>query len=107
MPVCFNSMERLFNLLDLIENPYISEKVREALLALGTCFAAGDEDDELGVSLDQIEYIDSLAGFDELEGMEFVDICREAGGLDSNQASYLIDALLLQSVEVRHDQEQR
>lgn len=93
-------LERLFNLLDLIEYSCVHEKVRETILTLGCCFPSGTEEDLLGVPLGYIEEICSLAGFTEHEGTEFVDLCREAGGLDANQALHLIDALKRHVLEV-------
>lgn len=67
-------------------------------MILGGCFPAGGGRDEEGARLDQIEYISSLAGFDEIEGIEFVDLCREAGRVDANQGSFLIRALERQGI---------
>lgn len=50
MPVKTSPMERLFNILDLIEEPEVSEKVRELALLLGSHFPEGNEADEEGVS---------------------------------------------------------
>lgn len=100
MPIKGGSIERLFDLLALTENSHVHGKVRETILALGTCFPSGTEEDSLGVPLGCIEEICSLVGFTEHEGTGFVDLCREAGGLDANQALHLIDALKRHVLEV-------
>ncbi|QIN82804.1 hypothetical protein GBA63_09180 [Rubrobacter tropicus] len=95
------SLERLFRLLDLARNPYLGEKVRETVLELGDCFPSGAEEDGLGVSLDRFERICSLVGLDRVESVQFVDLCREAGGLDANQSTHLIGVLERQNAELR------
>lgn len=99
MPINGGSIERLFDLFDLAENSCVNEKVRETVLTLGCCFPSGTEEDLLGVPLGYIEEICSLAGFTEHESTEFVDLCREAEGLDANQASHLIGLLEKQNTK--------
>ncbi len=85
-----SNLERTLDLMCLSEDGAMKEKVRETIRMLGGCFPSGTRRDALGVTYRQMLYIISLAGFDEDEALQFCRVARMAGGLDSNQAHYLI-----------------
>jgi hypothetical protein len=93
MTVSTSPMERLFNLLALIEEPEVGEKVRELALLLGSYFPEGNEADEEGISYRDMLCVVNLAGCTRQEALEFNSLVKEAGGLDRNQAAYLIRVL--------------
>lgn len=93
MKVSQGSLERLFNLLDIVEIKEVSPKVRGIVENLGDCFPEGNEAEEEGISYEQMLAIVGMAGCSRDEALQFRDIVKEAGGLDSNQASFLIRKL--------------
>lgn len=93
LKVAFSPIERLFNLLDLIEEPRVDEKGKEIMLLLNNYSPAGNEADEEGISYRDMLAVVNLAGCTREEALEFMDLAKEAGGLDRNQADYLIRVL--------------
>ena len=97
-----SDLERTLDLLRLSEDGAMKEKVRDTVRMLGGCFPSGTKRDGLGVTYRQMLYIISLAGFDEDEAFQFCRVARRAGGLDSNQAHYLIGRFKEEEHEERH-----
>jgi len=73
MPLEGGSFERLFRLLGLAGDPFVGGKVRETVLALGTCFPSGDQKDALGATVAQVQEICSSGGLTGWEGVVFTD----------------------------------
>ncbi len=86
-------LERTLRYMEILEEADLDKKVSNVLLMLGGCFPSGSKRDIRGASLKQVKYITMLAGFDITQTKQFCRIIREVGGMDSQQAHYLIDAL--------------
>lgn len=93
MRINATSLERTFSLLDTLEGQNLKGKVREVILLLGDCFPSGTRRDDLGITHLQMCYIVSLAGLNREEALELCDTVKEAGGMDSNHASHIINRL--------------
>ena len=86
-------LERTLRYMEILEEADLDKKVSNVLLMLGDCFPSGSKRDVRGASLKQVKYITKLAGFDITQTKQFCRIIREVGGMDSQQAHFLIDAL--------------
>lgn len=93
MRINATTMERTFALLDTLQTQELKPKVQDTILMLGDCFPSGTRRDDLGITHQQMCYIVSLAGLDRDEALELCDTVKEAGGMDSNHASHLINRL--------------
>lgn len=93
MSVSKSSFERLFDLLDLVEEPHVGRKNRRLVLLLGDYFPEGNGGDEEGISYKDMLLLVNLAGCSREEALQFNDLVKEAGGLDKNQGAYLIRVL--------------
>lgn len=88
-----SSLERTMRFLNYIENTNLTEKVYETLLVLGDCMPSGSKRENLGITYRQMLYVIYLAGFDRESSLQFCDAVNEVGGMDSQQAHYLINRL--------------
>ncbi|HEY6751137.1 MAG TPA: hypothetical protein VI027_07415 [Rubrobacteraceae bacterium] len=86
-------LERTLRYMEILEEVDLDKKVSNVLLMLGDCFPSGSTRDVRGASLKQVRYITMLAGFDIAQTKQFCRIIKEVGGMDSQQAHFLIAAL--------------
>lgn len=93
MRITSSNLERTFSLLDTLESQDLRASVHEIILMLSDCFPSGTRRDTLGITHQQMCYIVSLAGLTREEALELCDTVKEAGGMDSNHASHLINEL--------------
>lgn len=87
------NLERTLGMMEVLEEREPQASVRGVLETLGGCLPSGTRKDILGATFKQISYICHLGDFDEEEAHLFCILVEEVGGMDSWQASYLIDAL--------------
>lgn len=88
-----SDLERTLRFMSLLEDRPPEPAVGDVLRILGACLPSGTRKDLLGATYRQVRYVCALAGFSEGETLEFCRLVEAAGGMDSWQASYLIDVL--------------
>ncbi len=85
--------ERIFDILDLIEEKEVRGKVREVVMLLRDSMPSGDDFDSVGGTSEQVSLIRRRAWMKEHEAEAFVALIVESKGLSETQLNRVIKVL--------------